>query len=335
MENKTLFEYSFFAKNGKKKEIRVVCGDLTQIGETSVVVCSAFQGSYAPSRRTLIGALWHNKGIRVGDLVQTPEIDLRDMGCWISKELDGDFKRIACVELFGRRVLGENGEEDYLMQTGFSTLAFLIGQCAMRGIPVSSIAMPILASGDQDIPFEYVVAPLIKHCVGMLKETDGVQSLTFCEMNEEKANYLAESLKKFLTAHEEKPQVFISYSTKNTDYAFQVRDGLERAGIRCWIAPDCIPTGGDYMEEIPLALSVAPVFALILTPEAESSKWVPKELEVAIDTECKLIPIQVQEYKLGMKFRFALAAEQIFPAWQYSAEEAVQKITEIVASKLK
>ena len=89
------------------------------------------------------------------------------------------------------------------------------------------------------------------------------------------------------------------------------------------------------MEEIPLALSSAPVFALILTPDAESSKWVPKELEVAIDTECVLIPIQCMDYKLGMRFRFALAAEQIFPAWKYSVEEAVQKIIEIVASKLK
>ena len=88
------------------------------------------------------------------------------------------------------------------------------------------------------------------------------------------------------------------------------------------------------MEEIPLALSAAPVFALILTPEAESSKWVPKELEVAIDTESTLIPIQLMDYKLGARFRFALAAEQIFPAWKYTAEEAVDKITEIIAKTL-
>ena len=119
--------------------------------------------------------------------------------------------------------------------------------------------------------------------------------------------------------------VFISYSTKNTDYAFQLRDGLEKAGIRCWIAPDCIPTGSCYLEEIPLALSSAPIFALILTPEAENSKWVPKELEVAIDTQCSLIPIQMEDYKMGLRFRFALAAEQIFPAWQYPIEEVVEK----------
>ena len=169
----------------------------------------------------------------------------------------------------------------------------------------------------------------------MLTENDGVESLLFCEMNEEKAKYLAEALKKHLTSLIEKPQVFISYSTKNADYAFQLRDGLEKAGIRCWIAPDCIPAGSCYLEEIPLALSSAPIFALILTPEAENSKWVPKELEVAIDTQCSLIPIQMEDYKMGLRFRFALAAEQIFPAWQYPIEEAVEKVTSIIAQKLK
>ena len=333
--NKILFEYTFLGQNGKQKNIRVIHGDLTQIESADVVVCSAFQGDYAPLYGTLIGALWRNKNIMVKDLADKPEIDLRSMGCWISQEIEeSDFKRVACVELYGRKIQGKNGK-DYLLQTGFSTLSYLIDQCTMREIPVGTIALPILASGDQNIAFEYVIAPLIKHCMRMLTENDGVESLLFCERNEEKAKYLAEALKKHLTSLIEKPQVFISYSTKNTDYAFQLRDGLEKAGIRCWIAPDCIPTGSCYLEEIPLALSSAPIFALILTPEAENSKWVPKELEVAIDTQSSLIPIQMEDYKMGLRFRFALAAEQIFPAWQYPIEEAVEKVTSIIAQKLK
>lgn len=333
--NKILFEYTFLGQNGKQKNIRVIHGDLTKIDSADVVVCSAFQGDYYPMYGTLIGALWRNKNIMVKDLARNPEIDLRSMGCWISEELEeSDFKRVACVELYGRKIQGKNGK-DYLLQTGFSTLAYLIDQCAMRDIPVGTIALPILASGDQNIAFEYVIAPLIKHCMRMLMENDGVETLLFCEMDGEKAGYLAEALKKHLTTLVEKPQVFISYSTKNAEYAFQLRDGLAKAGIRCWIAPDSIPTGSNYLEEIPLALSSAPVFALILTPDAETSKWVPKELEVAIDTQCALIPIQMENYKMGLQFRFALAAEQIFPAWQYSVEEAVEKVTQIIAEKLK
>ena len=333
--NKILFDYTFEGQNGKEKRICVIHGDLTKIDSADVVVCSAFQGDYAPLYGTLIGALWRNKNILVKDLAVNPEIDLRSMGGWISQEIEeSDFKRVACVELYGRKIQGKNGK-DYLLQTGFSTLAYLIDQCAMRDIPVGTIALPILASGDQNIAFEYVIAPLIKHCLRMLTENNGVETLLFCEMNEEKATYLAEAMKKHLTTIVEKPQVFISYSTKNTDYAFQLRDGLEKAGIRCWIAPDSIPTGSNYLEEIPLALSSTPVFALILTPDAENSKWVPKELEVAIDTQCALIPIQLENYKMGLKFRFALAAEQIFPAWQYSVEEAVEKVIQIIAEKTK
>ena len=113
--NKILFEYTFLGQNGKQKNIRVIHGDLTKIDGADVVVCSAFQGDYYPMHGTLIGALWRNKNILVKDLAHNPEIDLRSMGCWISEELEeSDFKRVACVELYGRKIQGKNGK-DYLL----------------------------------------------------------------------------------------------------------------------------------------------------------------------------------------------------------------------------
>ena len=70
--NKILFEYTFLGQNGKQKNIRVIHGDLTQIESADVVVCSAFQGDYAPLYGTLIGALWRNKNIMVKDLADKP-----------------------------------------------------------------------------------------------------------------------------------------------------------------------------------------------------------------------------------------------------------------------
>ena len=66
--NKILFDYTFAGQNGKEKRICVIHGDLTKIDSADVVVCSAFQGDYAPLYGTLIGALWRNKNILVKDL---------------------------------------------------------------------------------------------------------------------------------------------------------------------------------------------------------------------------------------------------------------------------
>lgn len=333
--NKTLFEYAFLGQNGKEKRIRVIHGDLTKIEGADVVVCSAFQGAYTPLPGTLIGSLWIHKGIPVKALARDPEIPyLRDMGAWLSKELISDFKRVACVEFYGRDY-PVNDYQQYLIKTGFSTLAYLIQQAEMRNIPVKTIALPVLATGLQDIPYEYVVAPLIKYGMKILTENDGVEMLTFCEIDEEKAKYLAEAWEKAMTSPIKNTQVFISYSTKNSEYAFHVRSKLEKAGFSCWMAPDSIPTGSSYLKEIPLALSTSPVFALILTPDAENSKWVPLELATAIDTKCELIPIQIEEYKMGDEFTFMLKRTQIFPAWQYTIDDAVAKAIQIITDKTK
>ena len=50
--------------------------------------------------------------------------------------------------------------------------------------------------------------------------------------------------------------VFISYSTKNTEYAEAVCEKLEDNGIECWIAPRNIKTGTNYAKEIMDALKL-------------------------------------------------------------------------------
>lgn len=44
--------------------------------------------------------------------------------------------------------------------------------------------------------------------------------------------------------------VFVSYSTQDTAAATQVRDGLESAGLVCWMAPRDIAPRLDYAQQI-------------------------------------------------------------------------------------
>ena len=57
--------------------------------------------------------------------------------------------------------------------------------------------------------------------------------------------------------------VFISYSVKDKNVADAVCANLEAGGIRCWIAPRDVGTGGTWAEEIVQAIrqpGVGPYF---------------------------------------------------------------------------
>ena len=42
--------------------------------------------------------------------------------------------------------------------------------------------------------------------------------------------------------------IFISYSTKNTDIAKTIRDLFQSHGITCWMAPESIPAGSQLYK---------------------------------------------------------------------------------------
>ena len=60
---------------------------------------------------------------------------------------------------------------------------------------------------------------------------------------------------------------------------------LQDKGLKVWMAPDGIPQGRSYSQVVPAALMFARHFVLILTQEAANSRWVMRELDLAINNE--------------------------------------------------
>ena len=59
---------------------------------------------------------------------------------------------------------------------------------------------------------------------------------------------------------ERKHDVFISYSTKNSDVANKVCHVLEQNDLKCWIAPRNIASGRVYIDEIADAIKATKKF---------------------------------------------------------------------------
>lgn len=124
-------------------------------------------------------------------------------------------------------------------------------------------------------------------------------------------------------------EVFISYSTIDTAQAETVRNVLEKNGLSCWMAPRDIPGGSNYTKEIPIAIRNCKVFVLILSKNAQSSHWVLKELDSAVNCAKVILPFMLEDCILNDEFNFLLTGAQRYAAYQKTAEAMETLISRI------
>lgn len=125
---------------------------------------------------------------------------------------------------------------------------------------------------------------------------------------------------------------FISYSTTDSAEAYSVRNFLQRSGCTCWMAPDDISAGSDYAEAIPKAIADCRTFVLILSPDAQNSNWVRKELGKALDKGKTVIPFMLRDFKLNDTFDFLLENAQWCHAYN-NRDAALQKLLAAVKAQ--
>ncbi len=130
-------------------------------------------------------------------------------------------------------------------------------------------------------------------------------------------------------------EVFISYKAEEIEEANWVKSVLEGNGISCWMAPSCIPGGSNYAMEIPNAIRGAKVFVLILSSKAQDSRWVSREVDLAINESKVVLPFMLENCALKDDFNFYLTNVQRYAAYENkvaAAEKMVKEIKAIIGS---
>jgi hypothetical protein len=74
---------------------------------------------------------------------------------------------------------------------------------------------------------------------------------------------------------------FISYSTKDQEFADRLYADLQNKGVRCWFAPHDIKAGKKIHEQIDVAIRTHEKLLLILSPNSMKSEWVKTEIRKA------------------------------------------------------
>ncbi len=125
--------------------------------------------------------------------------------------------------------------------------------------------------------------------------------------------------------------VFISYKAEEFNEANWVKTTLETNGISCWMAPMSIPGGSNYALEIPQAIRSSGVFVLILSERCQLSRWVPRELDQAINEGKTILPFMLEDCPLKDDFNFYLSNVQRYAAYESKSAAIEKMINEIRA----
>lgn len=127
--------------------------------------------------------------------------------------------------------------------------------------------------------------------------------------------------------------VFISYSSKNSEQADRIKGILNKNGIETWMAPESIPAGSEYVEVLYDALIECSCLVLLLTEESQASKWVKKEVNMAIGNDKTIVPLKLEEFELNKNMKLVTTDLQITVLKDISEESAEMKkvLSDIIA----
>jgi hypothetical protein len=96
---------------------------------------------------------------------------------------------------------------------------------------------------------------------------------------------------------------FISYSTRDQEFAERLYADLQAKGVRCWFAPHDIKGGRKLHEQIDEAIRLHDRLLLILSEHSMSSEWVKTEIAKARKREVKegkrvLFPVRLVKFEV-------------------------------------
>lgn len=96
---------------------------------------------------------------------------------------------------------------------------------------------------------------------------------------------------------------FVSYSTKDQQFADRLYADLQSKGVRCWFAPHDVQGGRKLHDQIDEAIHLHDKLLLILSPKSIASEWVRTEISKARRREMRegkrvLFPVRLVPFEV-------------------------------------
>ena len=108
--------------------------------------------------------------------------------------------------------------------------------------------------------------------------------------------------------------IFISYASEDAAVADRIRNGLEQAGVACWIAPRDIEPGTSFPAAITAAISKCRAQVLLLTPQANASRHVLSEVELAFNAGKPILAVLIGKLTPSPDLQYFISTSHWFDA---------------------
>lgn len=128
---------------------------------------------------------------------------------------------------------------------------------------------------------------------------------------------------------------FISYSSRDEEFAQRLHADLQNKGVRCWFAPHDLPIGAKILDALDEAIRLRDKLLLVLSEHAIASDWVEDEVTAAFEEErtrkgTVLLPIRLDDVVMETKEAWAakLRARHIGDFRRWKEHDAYHKALE-------
>jgi hypothetical protein len=282
------------AVNGRPgKYVELYEGDLTDLQPDEafdLLVVSAFPNDYIPTSTSLIGAL-HKKGLSVASLAMTKADDLREsFSCWLSQEFSPSakglrFRRILCFEPNPIA----RGAPPEVVGDVFRALTPILG----AHTDIKTIAMPVLASGDQNYPVTQILDPLLEAALQWLEHglpLERIKIVAYSDKQAKEASALFSKKKEVYnrsaassSAAEIEYDIFISYAREDSEQVEHLERVLarERPNTRIFLDRKDIDVGTPWQPQIFESLDKCHRVVVMFSPSYLNSKVCKEEFNIA------------------------------------------------------
>lgn len=131
--------------------------------------------------------------------------------------------------------------------------------------------------------------------------------------------------------------IFISYSSAQSDAAQAVCHLLEQHDIKCWMAPRNLTGGAEYGDVIEDAIKYSRAVVVLFSDTAARSRWVSGELNVAFEEQKPIIPFRLDETPLRGQVRVMLNQKHwidAFPDYKTKFGDLVAAVASILGKEV-
>lgn len=120
--------------------------------------------------------------------------------------------------------------------------------------------------------------------------------------------------------------IFISYSIKDKAAAEVVCATLERAGLRCWMAPRDVLAGVNWGSAILGAINASRAMVLVFSSHANQSPHVLREVERAVHHGVPIIPLRIENVPPADALEFFISVQHWLEAADGPLESHLDKL---------